>query len=155
MDATDGLGGFVQSLSRGDGWAIAVVVGALAVSATAWVGTRIFFLGARTARLRRLRRSRVRLHARINKLRAECAMLRRDLGGMMPVASSPSARGDASRPFGNGGSSGEASRCYFCDETMPATALVCRHCERPNVRRLSEYAQMEHGASATAGKKQA
>ncbi|MBK8908337.1 MAG: hypothetical protein IPM60_10640 [Rhodospirillales bacterium] len=155
MDATDSLRGFVQSLSRGDAWALASVVGALAASATAWVGTRLLFFMARTARLRALRRTRVRVHARINKLRAECAMLRRELGGMMPVASSPSLRGDASRSFGSSNSSGDASRCYFCDETMPATALVCRHCEKPNVRRLNDYVQMQHGASNTAGKKQA
>lgn len=155
MDTPDGLGGFVQSLWRGDAWTIAGVIGALAASATAWSGTRTLFRGERTARLRRLRRARVRLHGRINKLRAECATLRRELGGMMPVASSPSARGGASRTFGNSGGSGEASRCYFCDEPMPATALVCRHCERPNVRRLSDYVQMEHGALNTAGKKQA
>lgn len=155
MDATDSLRSFVQSLSRGDAWALAGVVGALAMSAAVWAGTLVLFLRARTARLRGLRRARERLHARVNKLRAECAMLRRELGGMMPVASSPSLRGDASRSFGSSNSSGEASRCYFCDETMPATALVCRHCEKPNVRRLNDYVQMQHGASNTAGKKQA
>lgn len=97
----------------------------------------------------------MRLHGRINKLRAECATLKRELGGMMPVASSPSARGGASRTFGNSGGSSETPRCYFCDESMPATALVCRHCERPNVRRLGDYVQMEHGALHAADKKQA
>ncbi|MCW5698568.1 MAG: hypothetical protein KIT00_01875 [Rhodospirillales bacterium] len=146
MDAIGNVIGFLDSLSRGDPRVMIDAVIALVTLVAALALARIFFLGFRTARLQHLRRLRVRLHSRINKLRADAATLRRKLGGVSPVAFSPAPVDAHGRKSKEEIRISDSVRCFFCDEIMPASALTCRHCERPNIRKLEEFVAAENGA---------